>query len=132
MNNTLTPINDISSVTFDELFARYQSLDTECLLIYLFDKVEESALVHLAEQFHITGTEGWTYCQTTEEKRNVSQERAQQFKEGLRDGVPIALGYLAVAFTLGIQAKAVSERYRRLLKKCREIVEEHGLKEDEE
>ena len=42
---------------------------------------------------------------TTEEKRNVSQERAQQFKEGLRDGVPIALGYLAVAFTLGIQAK---------------------------
>ena len=54
MNNILTPINDISSVTFDELFARYQSLDTECLLIYLFDKVEESALVHLAEQFHIT------------------------------------------------------------------------------
>ena len=34
--------------------------------------------------------------------------------------------------TLGIQAKAVSERYRRLLKKCREIVEEQGLKEDEE
>ena len=31
---------------------------------------------------------------------------------------------------LCIQAKAVSERYRRLLKKCREIVETHGLKED--
>ncbi len=34
-----------------------------------------------------------------------SKDRAQQFKEGFRDGVPIALGYLAVSFTLGIQAK---------------------------
>ncbi|MBO6206065.1 MAG: AzlC family ABC transporter permease [Lachnospiraceae bacterium] len=39
----------------------------------------------------------------TEEKR--SNDRGQQFREGFRDGVPIALGYLAVAFTLGIQAK---------------------------
>ncbi|MBR1472309.1 MAG: AzlC family ABC transporter permease [Lachnospiraceae bacterium] len=31
--------------------------------------------------------------------------RRYQFKEGLRDGMPIALGYLAVSFTLGIQAK---------------------------
>ena len=53
MSNKLSPINDLSSMTFDELFARYQELDTECLLIYLFDKVEESALVHHAEQFHI-------------------------------------------------------------------------------
>lgn len=33
---------------------------------------------------------------------------------------------------LGIQPKAVSERYRRLLKKCRTIAETYGLKEDEE
>ncbi len=33
---------------------------------------------------------------------------------------------------IGIQPKAVSERYRRLLKKCREIVEKYGLKEDPE
>lgn len=39
----------------------------------------------------------------TEEKR--SNDRGQQFREGFRDGIPIALGYLAVAFTLGIQAK---------------------------
>ena len=70
-NKTLSPINDISSITFDELFARFQDLDTECLLIYLFDKVEESALVHLAEQFHITGNEGWAFCSTVQEKRDL-------------------------------------------------------------
>ena len=34
-----------------------------------------------------------------------TENRGQEFKEGLRDGIPIALGYLAVSFTLGIQAK---------------------------
>lgn len=67
----LTPINDISSLAFDKLFSRYQDLDTNALLIYIFDSVNESALIHLAEQFHITGKEGWINCKTTEEKRNL-------------------------------------------------------------
>ena len=97
MNNILTPINDISSVTFDELFARYQSLDTECLLIYLFDKVEESALVHLAEQFHITGTEGWTYCQTTEEKRKLIKNSLNLHKyRGTKFALKRALNILGI------------------------------------
>ncbi len=69
--NNLSPIADISSQTFDDLFARFQELDTECLLVYLFDKVEESALIHLAEQFHITGNEGWSGCTTVAEKRDL-------------------------------------------------------------
>lgn len=52
-NKNLSPIKDLSSQTFDDLFSRFQNLDTECLLVYLFDKVEESALIHLAEQFHM-------------------------------------------------------------------------------
>ena len=71
MSKTLSPINDISSRAFDDLFARFQELDLECLLIYLFDKVEESALIHLAEQFHITGNEGWAGCSTEAEKRDL-------------------------------------------------------------
>lgn len=71
MNNNLSPINDLSSRTFDELFARFQELDLECLLVYLFDKVNESALIHLAEQFHITGNEGWAGCTTEAEKRDL-------------------------------------------------------------
>ena len=38
----------------------------------------------------------------------VSEEKASKIKalkEGLRDGMPIALGYLAVSFTLGIAAR---------------------------
>ncbi|MBO6180615.1 phage tail protein I [bacterium] len=69
--SNLSPIADISSQTFDDLFARFQELDTECLLVYLFDKVEESALIHLAEQFHITGNEGWSGCTTVAEKRDL-------------------------------------------------------------
>ena len=41
----------------------------------------------------------------TEKMAGSTENRGQEFKEGLRDGIPIALGYLAVAFTLGIQAK---------------------------
>ena len=42
---------------------------------------------------------------SSEQTKKTKGGRTQQFKEGLRDGVPIALGYLAVSFTLGIQAK---------------------------
>ena len=70
-NTNLSPINDLSSQAFDELFSRFQELDTERLLIYLFDKVEESALIHLAEQFHITGNEGWANCSNISEKRDL-------------------------------------------------------------
>lgn len=28
----------------------------------------------------------------------------KEFKEGMRDGIPIALGYLAVSFTFGMMA----------------------------
>lgn len=32
-------------------------------------------------------------------------DKMQQFRSGLKDGVPIGLGYLAVSFTFGIMAK---------------------------
>ena len=34
-------------------------------------------------------------------------ENRKQFREGVRDGMPIALGYFAVAFSLGIIAMNV-------------------------
>ena len=71
MNKNLSPINDTTSKIFDELCSRFQALDLECLLVYLFDKVEESALIHLATQFHITGNEGWINCTSTSEKRDL-------------------------------------------------------------
>lgn len=69
--NEINPLNDLSSQVFDELFSRFQSLDTDALLVYLIDKVDESALVHLAEQFHIMGNEGWLLTKTVAEKREI-------------------------------------------------------------
>lgn len=67
--DNLSPINDISSYAFDDLFSRYNALETERLLVYLVDNVDISALPHLAEQFHILGNEGWLYATTEQEKR---------------------------------------------------------------
>jgi len=65
----LSPINDLSSKAFDEVFSRFNSLDTNRLLVYLVDGVDSSALPHLAEQFHVLGNEGWLYANTEQEKR---------------------------------------------------------------
>ncbi len=35
----------------------------------------------------------------------MNSSNLQNFREGLRDGIPIALGYIAVSFTLGIAAR---------------------------
>jgi phage tail P2-like protein len=69
--NNLSPINDLSSKTYDELFSRFQDLDLDCLLVYVFNTVNSSALVHLAEQFHITGNEGWLNCASESERREL-------------------------------------------------------------
>lgn len=37
--------------------------------------------------------------------KNRSKENKKAYKEGLRDGIPIGLGYFAVSFSLGIAAK---------------------------
>ena len=35
----------------------------------------------------------------------MNDNKAQAFRFGMRDGIPIGLGYLAVAFSLGITAR---------------------------
>lgn len=70
-DNSLIPIKDESSMAFNELFDRLGTLDLTSILISLIDNVETSALPHLAEQFHITGNEGWINCQNDSEKRSL-------------------------------------------------------------
>ena len=38
-------------------------------------------------------------------KQKMKEKHLDNFVKGLKNGIPIALGYFAVAFTLGIQAK---------------------------
>lgn len=72
--DSLSPINDISSKAFDELFSSLNSLDTNTLLVYLIDTVDASALPHLAEQFHVTGNEGWLLAAGKAGQRQLIKE----------------------------------------------------------
>ena len=70
--NKLCPISDNFSKIFDEICEeRFGNLDLECILVSIIDNVPSDALPHLAEQYHITGNEGWLQAETDEEKRSL-------------------------------------------------------------
>lgn len=72
MSNSLAPINDINIKIFDEICEeRFSQLDLECILVSIIDNVPVDALPHLAEQYHITGNEGWLQALSEQEKRNL-------------------------------------------------------------
>lgn len=50
---------------------RFDDLQLDALLIYLIDTVDESALVHLANQFDVMGFKGYGLAQTVTDKREV-------------------------------------------------------------
>lgn len=78
--DNLFPLNDKSSKTFDELFSRLNTLDTDKLLVYLIDSTESSALPHLAQQFHVMGNEGWLFTSSEQEKRNLIKNAIELHK----------------------------------------------------
>ena len=68
--NNLAMINDINLKTFNEICEeRFSEIDIDCLLIIIIDNLPSGALPHLAEQYHITGNEGWLQCQSDSDKR---------------------------------------------------------------
>ena len=71
-NNSLAPINDVNLKIFDEICEeRFAKLDLDAVLISIIDNVPADALPHLAEQYHITGNEGWLQALSDTEKRNL-------------------------------------------------------------
>lgn len=64
-------IRDASTLAMNELIDRLGKLPLDQLLINLVDNVTAGALPHLAEQFHITGLEGWSLCTTDDERRSL-------------------------------------------------------------
>ena len=62
VSGNLAPINDVNLKIFDEICEeRFKKLDLETVLVSIIDNVPASALPHLAEQYHITGNEGWLF-----------------------------------------------------------------------
>lgn len=69
---SLAPIDDINLKIFDEICEeRFAGLDLECILVSIIDNVPADALPHLAEQYHITGNEGWLQALNEQEKREL-------------------------------------------------------------
>lgn len=64
-------IRDASTLAINELLGRIAQVPLDQLLINLVDNVTAGALPHLAEQFHITGLEGWSLCATDEDRRGL-------------------------------------------------------------
>lgn len=68
--SSLAPINDINLNIFDEICEeRFGKIDIDTVLVAIIDNLPTSALPHLAEQYHITGNEGWLHATTEDAKR---------------------------------------------------------------
>lgn len=68
----LAPINDINLKIFDKICEeRFGELNLDAVLVSIIDNVPSDALPHLAEQYHITGNEGWLQALSESEKRNL-------------------------------------------------------------
>lgn len=71
-NTSLAQIQDINLQTFDRICEeRFSKLNLDILNLTNIDTVPSDVLPHLAEQYHITGEEGWLFCNTEQEKRNL-------------------------------------------------------------
>lgn len=62
-------IRDDSTLALNDLIDRMGTVDLTPLLVYMVDNVTASALPHLAEQFHVTGYEGWLQTTNEQERR---------------------------------------------------------------
>jgi|GEM_PF-1222541 len=71
-SRSLSPINDINLKTFDVICEeRFSQIELDALLVVIIDNLPSCALPHLAEQYHITGNEGWLQCRNDAERRDL-------------------------------------------------------------
>jgi len=56
------------------VWQQFAQTDLSPILVYLVDAVRDGLLVHLAEQFHVMGIEGWNLAETPEQQRRLIKE----------------------------------------------------------
>lgn len=70
--NNLSPIDDINLKIFDEICEeRFSNIELDVILVAIIDNLPSDSLPHLAEQYHVTGNEGWLQCRNDDEKRDL-------------------------------------------------------------
>lgn len=90
-------IRDASTLALNTLIDRLGKVPLDQLLVYLVDNVTSKALPHLAEQFHVTGLEGWALCNNDTERRALIKRAIHLHR---RKGTPWAVkeGLKSVGF----------------------------------
>jgi len=53
------------------IWQQHADTDLSPLLVYFIDTVRDGLLVHLADQFHVMGVEGWNLSETPEQQRRL-------------------------------------------------------------
>ena len=89
--------SDERSIVIDKLTQRFSRLDRSKLILYLFDQVEQSAIIHLAEQLSLFG-DGWEMAESEEAQRNLLKSAIRIHK---RKGTPWAIREVFRALGLG-------------------------------
>jgi hypothetical protein len=70
-------IRDAHHLALDAIAEERSEYDLEQLVPLLVDNLDESALVHLAEQMSVLGVEGWNYADTVAKKRELIKNAVQ-------------------------------------------------------
>ena len=124
--NSLAPIDDINLKIFDEICEeRFAGLDLECILVSIIDNVPADALPHLAEQYHITGNEGWLQALNEQEKRELIKSAIKMHRY---KGTKYAIE--EIFKTLNIVGKVILQIFNRSIneeteKKLRDLINEY-------
>lgn len=64
-------LQDESNQALEKASANVLDVDMSSMMIYLIDHLDSKYLPLLAENFHILGDEGWNFCETEKEKREL-------------------------------------------------------------
>jgi len=90
-------IRDANTLALNELIDRMGTVDLTPLLVYLIDNVASSALPHLAEQFNVTGYEGWLQTTNTAERLALIKSAiAKHYYKGTPYAIKQALADISI------------------------------------
>ncbi|MDA8428203.1 MAG: phage tail protein I [Geobacteraceae bacterium] len=93
--------NDDSAYAYNEMAERLGAMDLTPLLVYIVDNVDASVLPYLAEQFHVTGYEGWRQAKNDAERRALLKNAREMHRyKGTEYALELAINSLGLTFTV--------------------------------
>lgn len=93
--------SDPSAFAYNEMAEKLGSMDLTPLLVYIIDNVDASVLPYLAEQFHVTGYEGWRQAKNDAERRALLKNAREMHRyKGTEYAIELAINSLGLTYNL--------------------------------